>query len=208
MPRIKTNGELASSTADPQGLSDAELEALERDHPEGFSTQQVVDLFAARGARISEATFRKYVQLGLLPRSVRVGRKGKHQGSQGLYPTSVVRQLDLIRRLMARVRRCAARRPLLICTDGLVSYIRAIRETFRDPIHTGKGGRPRRRPWRHICIAQVVKRYERRRVVETERRLVDGTPARGLEWVELGERELGHGVGLPAVHSAPGSHRM
>ena len=27
-------------------------------------------------------------------------------------------------------------------------------------------------------IAQVVKRYERRRVVETERRLVDGTPAR------------------------------
>jgi hypothetical protein len=27
-------------------------------------------------------------------------------------------------------------------------------------------------------IAQVVKRYERRRVVETTRRLVDGTPAR------------------------------
>jgi transposase-like protein len=88
------------------------------------------------------------------------------------------RDLSLIRQLIERVRRCAARRPLLVCTDGLVSYIRAIRETFRDPVHTGQGGRPRLRPWRHVFIAQVVKRYERRRVVETERRIVDGTPAR------------------------------
>ena len=101
------------------------------------------------------------------------------------------RDLPLIRRLIERVRRCAARHPLLICTDGLVSYIRAIRETFRDPVHTGKGGRPRLRPWRHIFIAQVVKRYERRRVVATERRLVDGTSAR----VEtLRRRSQGDGV--------------
>ena len=88
------------------------------------------------------------------------------------------RDLPLIRRLMERVRRCAACRPLLVCTDGLVSYIRAIRETFCDPIHTGRGGRPRLRPWRHVFIAQVVKRYERRRVVATDRRIIDGTPAR------------------------------
>ena len=66
------------------------------------------------------------------------------------------RDLPLIRRLTERVRRCAARRPLLVCTDGLVSYIRAIRETFRAPVHTGKGGRPQLRPWRHVLIAQVV----------------------------------------------------
>jgi transposase-like protein/IS1 family transposase len=88
------------------------------------------------------------------------------------------RDLPLIRRLIERVKRCAARRPLLVCTDGLVSYIRAIRETFRDPVHTGKGGRPRLRRWHNVLIAQVVKRYERRRVVETEHRIVDGTPAR------------------------------
>ena len=88
------------------------------------------------------------------------------------------RDIALIRRLLERVRRCAAHRPLLFCTDGLVSYIRAVRESFRDPVHTGTGGRPRLRPWRHGLIAQVVKRYERRRVVATERRLVDGTPAR------------------------------
>jgi hypothetical protein len=101
------------------------------------------------------------------------------------------RDMTLIRRLIERVRRCAAHRPLLFCTDGLVSSIRAIRETFRDPVQTGQGGRPRLRPWRHVLIAQVVKRYEWRRVVETERRIVDGTPAR----VEtLRRRSQGDGV--------------
>ena len=101
------------------------------------------------------------------------------------------RDMTLIRRLIERVRHCAVRRPLLVCTDGLVSYIRAVRETFRDPVHTGKGGRPRQRPWRNVLIAQVVKRYERRRVVETERRIVEGTPAR----VEtLRRRSQGDGV--------------
>src|ERR1043166_1306116 len=101
------------------------------------------------------------------------------------------RDMSLIRRLIERVRRCATHRPLLICTDGLVSYIRAVRETFRDPVHPGTGGRPRLRPWRNVLIAQVIKRYERRRVVETERRIIDGTPAR----VEtLRRRSQGDGV--------------
>ena len=60
------------------------------------------------------------------------------------------RDLPLIRRLIARVRRCARHRPLLVCPDGLCSYVRAIRETFRDPERTGAHGRPRLRPWRHI----------------------------------------------------------
>ena len=101
------------------------------------------------------------------------------------------RDMALIRRLIARVRRCAVPRPLLVCTDGLGSYIRAIRETLRDPVHTGTGGRPRLRSWRNVLIAQVVKRYERRRVVATERRIIDGTPAR----VEtLRRRSQGDGV--------------
>ena len=80
--------------------TEAELTALEKEHAEGMSVQQIVDVLSARGTKLSEATFRKYVQLGLLPRSVRVGRKGKHRGSQGLYPVSAVRQIDHIRRLM------------------------------------------------------------------------------------------------------------
>jgi transposase-like protein len=101
------------------------------------------------------------------------------------------RAMPLIRRLIERVRRCAARRPLLVCPDGLGSSIRAIRETLRDPVHPGTGGRPRLRRWRPILIAPVVKRYAQRRVVDVERRIVDGTPAR----VEtLRRRSQGAGV--------------
>ena len=75
---------------------------IEQAHPEGLSVQQIVDACAASGEKLTEATFRKYVQLGLLPRSTRVGKKGKHRGSQGLYPASTVRQIQLIRRLMGQ----------------------------------------------------------------------------------------------------------
>src|SRR5262245_58932015 len=105
------------------------------------------------------------------------------------------RDMPLIRRLLKRVRACALHRPLLLCTDGLCSYIRAMRETFRDPVRTGAHGRPRLRPWRNVCIAQVVKRYAQRHVVDVERRIVDGTPAR----VEtLRRRAPGDGV----IHTA------
>jgi hypothetical protein len=104
---------------------------------------------------------------------------------------SAQRDLPLIRRLLKRVRRCAGHRPLLVCTDGLVSSIRAMRETCRAPIHPGQGGRPRLRPGRHVLIAQGVKRYERRRVIDTERRLVEGTPARVAT---LRRRSQGGGV--------------
>jgi IS1 family transposase len=101
------------------------------------------------------------------------------------------RDMVLIRRLIKRVKRCAAHGPLLVCTDGLVSYVRAVRETFREAVHTGQGGRPRLRPWRNVCLAQVVKRYAQRRVVDVERRIIDGTPAR----VEtLRRRSQGDGV--------------
>jgi IS1 family transposase len=101
------------------------------------------------------------------------------------------RDMPLIRQLIERVRACALHRPLLFCTDGLCSYIRAIRETFRDPVRTGAQGRPRLRPWRNLCIAQVVKRYAQRRVIDIERRIVEGTPAR-VETL----RRRSHGTGV------------
>lgn len=81
---------------------DAAYEAIEQAHPIGMSVQQIVAAVEGLGEKLTEATFRKYVQLGLLPRSVRVGRKGKHQGSQGLYPAGTVRQVQQIRRLMTQ----------------------------------------------------------------------------------------------------------
>mgnify|MGYP002379447607 CR=1 FL=1 len=83
------------SGAGAEPFSEAELDALE-----GLGVQQIVDTFVEKGERLTEATFRKYVQLGLLPRSRRVGRKGKHRGSQGLYPATAIRQLVHLRQLM------------------------------------------------------------------------------------------------------------
>ncbi len=82
-------------------LLPGDVERLERENPRGVTSREVVRLFQARGARLSGPTFRKYVQAGLLPRSRRVGRKGKHTGSTGLYPVSVVRRIDLIKHMMA-----------------------------------------------------------------------------------------------------------
>src|SRR5262245_39201339 len=83
-------------------MIDAEtLNQLEKAHGAGLSSAEILDVFARHEIALSEATLRKYVQLGLLPRSVRVGRKGKHQGSQGLYPVSVVRQILRIKQMMA-----------------------------------------------------------------------------------------------------------
>ena len=84
------------------GWTEAELVAIETAHPRGMTVQQIVEVFASRRQRLTEATFRKYVQLGLLPRSVRVAREGKRRGSHGLYPATAVRQIDEIRRLMAQ----------------------------------------------------------------------------------------------------------
>ena len=70
------------------------------------------------------------------------------------------RDLPLIRRLMERVRRCAACRPLW-AVPMPVSSLRAMRETCRARTHGA--GRPRLRPWRHGCICQVVKHDARRR---------------------------------------------
>jgi DNA-binding transcriptional MerR regulator len=77
-----------------------EFDRLEASYPHGISAAQIVDFFAPRGVKLAQATFRKYVQLGLLPRSRRVGEKGKHRGSRGLYPATAIRRISLIKSLM------------------------------------------------------------------------------------------------------------
>jgi len=83
-------------------LRPEEIEQVEREHAQGVPARFIVELFATKGVALSEATFRKYVQAGLLPRSRRVGRKGKHRGSQGLYPVEAIRRINAIKRMMAQ----------------------------------------------------------------------------------------------------------
>ncbi|MCK6551071.1 MerR family transcriptional regulator [Myxococcota bacterium] len=81
-------------------LTPRDIADIERAHAEGLSSKQIITLLADHGEHLTEATLRKYVQLGLLPRSRRVGQKGKHRGSRGIYPIEVVRRLHELRRAM------------------------------------------------------------------------------------------------------------
>ncbi|MEM9694226.1 MAG: hypothetical protein AAGA56_16875 [Myxococcota bacterium] len=76
------------------------IEALEQQHLDGIASADLLAFFADQNVRFGEATLRKWVQLGLLPRSVRVGQKGKHKGSKGKYPIRVIRQIIRIKGLM------------------------------------------------------------------------------------------------------------
>ncbi len=104
---------------------------------------------------------------------------------------SAHRDMALMRHLLERVRRGAAHRALLCCTDGLCTDVRAMRETFRDVVRTGERGRPRLCAWDNRCMAPVVTRDATRRVVEVERRILQGSAAH----VErLRDRPQGDGV--------------
>jgi len=55
----------SGATATPSALLDErELLEIERAWPNGLTSRQIIDVFESRGIRFSEATLRKYVQLG------------------------------------------------------------------------------------------------------------------------------------------------
>jgi transposase-like protein len=87
------------------------------------------------------------------------------------------RDLVLITTLVQLIRACGRGLPLLVCVDGLASYITAFLRVFRHPVRTGRRGRPRLVQEPGLRLGQVVKRYVQRRVVSVERRVVRGTEA-------------------------------
>jgi transposase-like protein len=92
------------------------------------------------------------------------------------------RDLPLITRLVQRVLACAATRAILVCVDGLASYVTAFPRVFRQPIRTGRRGRPRLVLPDGFQLAQVVKHSAKRHVVGVSRRVIHGTLA-GIEAV-------------------------
>jgi hypothetical protein len=81
-------------------LSASELKRIEHRYAEGIDSGAVVQIFQKKGERFSEPSLRKYVQLGLLPTSRRVGARGRHRGSSGLYPVVVVRLINDIKKAL------------------------------------------------------------------------------------------------------------
>ena len=81
-------------------LTASDIKALEKRYRDGVSSSDIVEVFQKAGERFSEATLRKYVQLNLLPKSKRVGTRGKHKGSSGVYPVSVLRIINDVKRAL------------------------------------------------------------------------------------------------------------
>ena len=53
------------------------------------------------------------------------------------------RDLALITTVVQMVRSCATSRAILVCVDGLASYVTAFVRVFRHPVRRGGPGRPR-----------------------------------------------------------------
>ncbi len=86
------------------------------------------------------------------------------------------RDRALIQSLVQMVRRTAKSLAILVCVDGLSSYVTAFLRVFRNPIYTGLRGRPRLVLAQGLLLGQVIKRYAQRRVVSVTQRVVRGTP--------------------------------
>ena len=89
---------------------------------------------------------------------------------------SASRDKGLADALMCQVRRSAQTlRPLLVLTDGWAAYPNSIRRAFREKVKTMAGvGRASLKVWPHLHIGTVIKRTEKKRVVEITRQMAHG----------------------------------
>lgn len=129
-------------------LSSRAIAEIERAHPAGLSSKEILEVLQVRGEHLTEATLRKYVQLGLLPRSKRVGEKGKHRGSRGIYPVEVIRRIGEIRRSMSSgatleqlARAQSAVQGRLSTARACLDEVLAAAEADLEGRHLGRGAR-------------------------------------------------------------------
>ena len=90
---------------------------------------------------------------------------------------SLRRDTALADHMMAKVRACSRTTcALLVCTDGWAAYPKSICRAFRDKVKATAGrGRCCLQIWSELCIATVIKRAEKKRVVEVTRKMTRGT---------------------------------
>src|SRR3989441_8058002 len=96
---------------------------------------------------------------------------------------SQTRDRHLADQLLLQVRACALSvRALLIATDGWAAYPKSIQRAFREKIKETAGrGRACLRIWENLCIVTVIKRTEKKHVVEVTRTLTLGTERQANE---------------------------
>jgi IS1 family transposase len=97
------------------------------------------------------------------------------------------RDSTLTDRLFQHVRACCQMvQSLLVCTDGFAAYPKSIMRAFREKVkRKGKRGRRRLEVWNDLCIATVIKRTQKKRVVEVTRKMTRGVPEKAQELLAI-----------------------
>jgi hypothetical protein len=93
------------------------------------------------------------------------------------------RDRTLIDRLFVQVRACCCLvHSLLVCTDGFAAYPKSIIRAFREKVKKKCGrGRCILEVWPDLCIATVIKKTKKRRVVEITRKMTRGALEKAQE---------------------------
>lgn len=98
----------------------------------------------------------------------------------------------LVRQVISQVRAAALlERPVLWAVDGFAAWTSGVLRVFRDPVRSGKRGRPPLVVWADLHIVQVVKQYRRRRLTEVERRLAYGCQRCADAIVQMSQATMG-----------------
>jgi transposase-like protein len=82
-------------------------------------------------------------------------------------------------------------KPILFAVDGFKAYVKCILKVFRDPLYSGKRGRPPLLVWEDLHIVQVVKQRVGKRLVSITRRLAHGSLERAEAIMQATQVELG-----------------
>lgn len=102
---------------------------------------------------------------------------------------SASRDRVLIRQVAQMARSCAANLGIVLCVDGLQSYIKTFIRAFSHKITTGQKGRPSYRPDVEFVIGQVIKKHSGYKLREVIRNAAVGSG----ETIAARIRELGCG---------------
>ncbi len=111
-------------------------------------------------------------------------------------PAATARADEIARGLITKVVeqvRAAAKwgYPLLWAVDGFRAYPKAILNVFRDPLYTGKVGRPRLVVWDDVHIVQVIKKRVGKRLLSITRRVAYGCLERAEELMQASQVLVG-----------------
>jgi transposase-like protein/IS1 family transposase len=134
----------------------------------GIVEQGKLDLMHVQADEIRVKGCKMIAWMGLaMMVSTRLWLAGVVQGS---------RDRHLADALLQQVRRCAlGLRPLLVLTDGWSAYPNSIRRAFREKVKRTKGvGRACLQVWPELHIGTVIKRTQKKRVVEISRQIAHG----------------------------------